>query len=70
MRTVFKNWRKFFAAILGAVGEAISLGLLSGSAMKWAVVIIAAVTTVGVGAVPNDPMPAVLPPDAGAPPAK
>ena len=45
--------RKFLAATSGAVGEAVSLGLLTGSAEKYVTGGIAVLTAVAVVLIPN-----------------
>lgn len=47
------NIRKFIAAAAGAAAEAVSVGLLSGTAEKWTVGVIAVATALLVGLVPN-----------------
>lgn len=54
--------RKLVAAIIGAVGEAISLGLLPDPASKYLAVAVAFLTAVGVYMVPNDPAPVTTTP--------
>lgn len=49
------NIRKFLAAAAGAVGVAVSAGLLNGAAEKWTVGIIAVATAFLVALVPNTP---------------
>lgn len=49
------NIRKFLAAAAGAAAEAVSVGLLSGTAEKWTVGVIAVATALLVGLVPNSP---------------
>lgn len=46
--------RKFVAAIVGAVGQAVVLGLLDDTAGKYLAVFVAAVTALGIYAVPNE----------------
>lgn len=48
---VFKEPRtvvKFFVALVGAVGVAVSLGLLPESVSKWVAVVVAFLTSLGV----------------------
>lgn len=49
------NIKKFLAALTGAAGVAVSAGLLSGTAEKWTVGIIAVATAFVVYFVPNAP---------------
>lgn len=48
-----EKYRKLVAALIGAVTEAVSLGLVSGPASKYLAVVVAFLTAVGVYAVPN-----------------
>ena len=47
------EWKKFGAAVVALIGEALSVGLLNGTAKDWAVIIVGALGAVGVGAVTN-----------------
>lgn len=48
-----KFW-KLIPAIAGAVGQVIALGVLTGSALHYAQIILAVLTVVGVWAVPKN----------------
>lgn len=48
---------KTVVAVLGLIGQLVSLGLLHGTALHWAQIILAAATAAGVYVVPNKPKP-------------
>lgn len=50
--------RKFLVAAVGAAGEAVSLGLLHGSAERWTTIGIGVATALLTYVVPNTPTPA------------
>lgn len=54
--------RKGVVTVLGVIAQLISLGVLSGSALHWAQIIIAAATAVGVISIPNAARPAARAP--------
>ena len=47
------KYAKFWTALAGAVGMAVTLGLITGSAVKWVAVGIAFLTSLGVVVIPN-----------------
>lgn len=49
------QYRKLVVSVVGAVGVAVSLGLLPDSVGKWLAVAVAALTSLGVYSAPNDP---------------
>ena len=52
--------RKVAVAVVGVVAQVVALGLLHGTALHWAQVVVAAATAVGVYGVPNAPKAAVV----------
>lgn len=48
------QYRKLIAAIIGAVGEAVALGLLDDTAGKYLAVAVAFATALGVYSFPNE----------------
>jgi hypothetical protein len=64
------DFRKGIVALVGAAGEAVNFGLITGATARWVGIIIAAATAAGVVAVPNShptvspvvPAPPVPPP--------
>ena len=49
---------KFLTALAGAAAQAVTLGLISGTARSWATVVIGVLTAAAVYLVPNQPAPA------------
>lgn len=49
------RYRKLIAALVGAVGVAMTQGLIAGTAAKWTTVAIGFLTAVGVYIAPNTP---------------
>lgn len=47
--------RKALVAVVGVVAQLVAVGVLSGSALHWAQVVLAALAAAGVYAVPNKP---------------
>lgn len=49
---------KFLTALAGALAQALTLGLVTGTARSWATIIIGVLTAAAVFLVPNEPGPA------------
>lgn len=56
------QYRKALVAIAGVVAQAVALGVLNGTVLHWANVLLAVLTALGVYGVANEPAPLANPP--------